>query len=179
MARLSRFARPTCSRRKLSWGSGPSAADVAISTSDTNTLWTLGSLLAVDSESTIVRTHGIASLFLRSATAQGDGYLGAIGIGITTIQAFTTGGATSCPDPQQDPNWDGWLFHQFFDLRAITATLADGVNANAVVAKVMIDSKAKRILNDDMVIFGAISGTESGTAVLELQARTRILLMLP
>ena len=65
---------------------------------------------------TIVRTYGLLSLMLRSATAIGDGFTGAFGIGKATAAAFTAGIA-SLPTPLMEVDWDGWLVHQFFDVR--------------------------------------------------------------
>ena len=84
-------------------------------------------------------------MHLLTAAAAGDGFFGAVGIGIVTNQAFVAG-VTSMPEPFDEVNWDGWMWHFFFDIRSVTATIGDGVNAASVSQLLTIDSKAMRKL---------------------------------
>ena len=168
--------RKTSVRRKTSWAFGPNDVDTAVTTSQT-TLWTTSVSLGVP-EVTIIRIRGMANFYLTSATAVGDGFAGALGIGLVTDEAITAGVA-SVPTPISDDDWDGWMFHTFFDSRAVTATIADGVNAAAAVVRIPIDSKAMRIWNDSLRFFGVWQFVESGTAVGEATAQTRALVKLP
>ena len=68
--------------------------------------------------------------------------------------------------------------HHYFDVRAITATEADGSNAFATVQKIVIDSKAMRKFGSEQILFGSLDVTETGTSVMRLQAETRVLLKL-
>ena len=126
---------------------------------------------------TVIRMRGHASIYLQSADAVGAGFQGAVGIGIATSAAVAAGVA-SVPTPIDEEDWDGWMFHTFFDIRAITATIADGVNAFAAVARIPIDSKAMRKFDEDMTMFGVWQVVESPNAVAEAQANVRLLTML-
>jgi len=164
-------------RRKTAWGVGPEAVDVSGSASG-HTLWTNGVSLNNEEQATITRIHGVGQIVLLTAAAAGDGYFGAMGFGIVTAEALA-GGVTTVPSALVDANWDGWMWHQFLDIRAVTATIADGVNAMSATLRFQIESKAQRILRSDDVLFGSIDMVESGTATWELQADTRMLLILP
>ena len=75
-----------------------------------------------------------------------------------------------------DLEWEGWLWHQFFDIRAVTATIADGVNAAAASQYFEIDSKAMRKFEDGVQLFGITEATEDVNATMEVQADTRMLI---
>ena len=82
------------------------------------------------------------------------------------------------PTPFTEADWDGWLWHEFFDVRALTATIADGVNAFSAVSRVVIDSKAMRKGWDDKVtLVGVTEVVEGGTASMELHGNTRCLVL--
>ena len=168
--------RRTSARRKTSWAFGPTDVDTSLATTQT-TLWTTFIALTVP-EVTIVRIRGMASAYLQSATAVGDGFRGAVGIALVTAEAITAGVA-SVPTPLGDDDWDGWIWHSYFDVRAVTSTIADGVNAGGAVVRIPIDSKAMRIWNDNLRLFGVWEVVESGTAVAEAVASTRVLVKLP
>ncbi len=162
----------TRSRRATTWALGPQARDGTIAATG-QAAWSAG-VVTVLGEVTLIRTRGHFRAQLNSGDAAGSGFLGAVGIGMTTQVAFTAGG-TSLPGPLDQEGWDGWLWHQYFDIRMITATIADGVNAGAVFVNIPVDSKAMRKLDEDMVFFGMIDVVESGTAVMEFQADSRML----
>ena len=162
-------------RRKMEWDLGPEARDVSIAATG-SVLWTTGGTPLIPGL-TAIRHRGHVDAFLRSATAIGDGFIGAHAIGIVSVAAFTAGVA-SCPTPITEISWD-WIWHQFFDVRIITGTIADGVNAANVSSRIDIDSKAMRKFGLDEVLFGVTEVVESGTADMEIQADVRSLFKLP
>ncbi len=173
-SRGSRF-RPTA-RRSTSWSIGVAEVDGGFTTSAAS-LWSATAVPTVEGL-TIIRTRGLVRSILASASAVGDGFFGAHGIGIVTDEAIAAG-VSAVPSPLSDEDWEGWLWHAYFDVRAVTATIADGVNAAGYSMVQEIDSKAMRKLPSGMTLFGITEVTESGTAVLEVQAQTRTLLKNP
>ena len=175
MAQRSRFRGPSPGRRRsVTWGGGPNAASLAIS-STSKQVWTNGVVLALDSEATLVRIRGMVHVHLLTASAVGDGFIGAVGLGIVTSEAFAIG-VTAIPSPLGENDWDGWMWHSFFDVRAITATIADGANAMAIDQHIELDSKAMRKFSSNQVLAGVVGVSESGAATMELNAQCRILL---
>ena len=170
MARRNAFLPRSQTRRSTDWGVGPAARDSSISATG-SVIWTTGTQSTIG-PLTLVRTRGVIGMTLTQATAAADGFFGAIGLGIVTDQAFTAGGA-SMPNPLSDADWDGWWWHTFFDLRATTATIADGTNLSHL--NIEIDSKAMRKFDQNELLFGAVGGIESGSASIEFHADTRIL----
>ena len=169
---------PQASRkRKTAWGVGPQEVDRTL-TSSTSVLWSAGIVLSSAApEATIVRIRGIMTATLEVVGAIGDGFFGAIGMGLVTSAAFAAG-VGSVPTPITEEDWDGWMFHSYFDVRAVTATIADGVNAVGVVARIPIDTKAMRIFREEMTLVGVTEVVESGAANVEMQGQTRVLLKL-
>jgi len=176
MARQRGFPLRNRSRRSVGWALGPEASDGTTAATG-KVLWTTGVVLSSVVKATIVRIRGQFAAYMNSASVAGSGFKGAVGIGITTTAAFTIG-ATAIPGPLTELDWDGWMYHRIFDVRTITATLADGVNAVGVVDRFEIDSKAMRKFDEDMTLFGMIEVTEQTSAQLEFQADTRLLLKL-
>jgi len=160
-------------RRQTSWGVGCSSSDQFITASDL-TLWTLGSALTTETKVTIVRIRGFVNLTLEAVAALGDGFTGAVGIGVASSAAFTAGVA-AIPTPLTEIGWPGWIWHQLFGIRAVTATIADGANAQGAVLRMEIDSKAMRKFGTDQILYGCIEVVEQGTATIEMHARTRVL----
>ena len=173
MAHARGFRPRTQSRRQTAWGAGPNAESQSLSATQ-SLIWTNGSVLALEQEVTIVRVRGYCNIILEATAAIGDGFSGAIGIGLVSSAAFAAGVA-SVPTPITEVDWSGWLYHKFFDLRSITATIADGVNSVACVQQFDIDSKAMRKQGSSMTLMGVVEVSESGTATAELNADTRIL----
>jgi len=148
-----------------------------IISSSGSTIWTSGVALVSEPQATIVRIRGLVTFTLQAASGIGDGFQGALGFGVMTTAAFTAGVA-SIPTPVTEAEWDGWMFHQFFDVRAVTATIADGSNAVGNVFRMPIDTKAMRIIGDSQTLVPVIEVVESGTASMEMQGETRLLLKL-
>ena len=85
-------------------------------------------------------------------------------------------GAASIPGPIADGDNDGWFWHRFLFIQAVTATIADGVNASCASVEYEIDSKAMRKWDvGAQSIVGVIEVTELGTASMEHNANTRML----
>ena len=175
-ARGGRFQRTSGVRRETAWTIGPQEVDGSHSSTSTS-LWSGTVVPAIDGL-TIIRIRGFVRALLQTATAAGDGFFGAFGIGIATDAAIAVG-VTAVPTPLTEEQWDGWLWHSYFDVRSVTATIADGVNAAGATVAFEIDSKAMRKFPTNMTLYGATEVVESGTALVELQGQTRMLVKLP
>jgi len=165
-------------RRKSFWGVGPNAVNMTRTAAGPQ-VWTQGTTLASGTQGTITRIHGQFLSFLSATSVANGGYDCAVGFGIVSAEAFAAGVA-SMPSAATDSDWDGWMFHKFYELRSNNATLADGVNAAAATFRFDIDVKAQRILRSDDVLFGSWDSLgEVGTATAFLQSDTRVLVLLP
>ncbi len=173
MAHFARNQRQSPRRSKI-WNDGPLTTVLTITGSATAS-WTLGQTAL--GGVTIARIHGVIDLILTATAASSNGFIGAVGLGIVTTDAFLAGGA-SLPDPLGDQAWGGWLYHQHFDVRSITATLADGVNASSCHQRIEIDTKAMRKMKPNETLMGRIETTETGTATMLAFANTRMLVLL-
>ena len=119
-------------------------------------------------------------MHLTSAAAALDGFAGAFGIGVITAAAFTAG-VGSVPTPITEIGWDGWLYHQFIDLRApglidgSAAVDVDIMLSTTAAVRIPVDSKAMRKIGIDEVTFGVLEVIEVGTAALSWRFNSRIL----
>ena len=163
-------------KRTMTWGLGPDIADGSASANGTQ-LWTSSVVLVAEAEVTLVRMRGFFHVTLNTADAIGAGFFGAVGLGLVTTRAVVAG-AGSIPRPIQEADWDGWIYHRYWDVRAITATIADGVNAASASIGFEIDSKAMRKWSANESLVGVFEVIESANATCELQAETRLLLKL-
>ncbi len=166
--RVNRFQ--TRTRRKTQWGQGPSAADVSIS-SNAAALWSVTSV--VTSKATITRVRGLCEFMLNTADTIGAGFFGAVGLILVSDEAAAAG-VNSVPSPLSQLD-AGWLWHSFYSVRTVTATIGDGVNSSSVYLRISIDNKAMRIQAPNQTLVGVIDQTESTNAVMEFHANTRIL----
>ena len=175
MARSSRFQRQTRGPKRFSvWGQGPSEAGGTI-TAPGVLLWDTGATLGQDSAATVIRTRGLVTASLIGpATSDGDGYRGAHGIGIASTDAFLAG---AVPSPLDDPEWPGWFWFSHFNVKDLDVSDA-GAGAVSRSDRMVIDSKAMRILKAGQTLFGKSEFVENGAAVLEIEADCRILLKL-
>ncbi len=174
MARRGRFSRQgltTSPRHRPAWSGGPEGL-LALSGSG-NSIFAIGAQSLLD-EVTIIRTRGIFNVQLNTFAGINEGFVGAAGICVVSENAFAAG-VGSIPTPVTDEAWDGWLWFQFFSIKAITATVADGSNAVAIQEKFVIDSKAMRRTHITDVEVVVIEVTEVGTAVMAAQLVTRSL----
>ncbi len=177
-SRRSRSAFPRSQRRKTFWDDGP-LTTIGGQTSVTveKVPWATGAILATESMVTLVRTRGEILIQLDLATAAGDGFAGALGIGIVSGDAAVVG-ATAMPGPFSDADWPGWLWHQYFHLRGVASqSQGQDVARNSMAdLRIQIDSKAQRIIKSNETVFGMLeTASETGTAGLFFVAQTRIL----
>ena len=155
-------------RRTTDWGLGPQNLGTTISASGKQ-LWSFSTASAQNL--TVVRTRGWISYYLRSADVATAGFRGASGIYLMTEDAFAVG-VTAALDPLEDSNSDMWLWHFFFDLRAITGTLPD--LGSAAVVRQEIDSKAMRKgFDPERVMVGVTGVVETVSASMSAFADTR------
>jgi len=161
-------------RRRTEWFQG--VGDTGVTTFTGSGVSILGSgIITTFGEETLARTRGLLDVQLTSSTSAGDGYFGAVGIGIGTSAAFAVG-AGSLPSPITELGWDGWLWHQFISVHEDSA---DGQGGGAAHQRVEVDSKAMRKLNTDETFFAMAEVVEIGTAVMTIFFDTRFLATLP
>lgn len=162
------------SRRSRLWNQGPGGQTITSFASSTTSVLGLGqtSLGGV----TIARVRGNLELVLTAAAAAGDGFHVGFGIGISTADAFSVGGVTSLPNPLDDMDWGGWIYHTILDIHNVTATIADG--SNVPVVRHVVDSKAMRKMKPNETIWGSMQVIEDGTSGLEVSFDSRMLVLL-
>jgi len=105
-----------------------------------------------------------------------DGFHGALGIGIVTDDAFAIG-VTAVPDPIDDMEWDGWLYHRFWDIHSRGTFSNDDGHINAVSFEV--DSKAMRKMTEGDTLFAIVQVVEAATATGSIWFDSRALFKLP
>ena len=160
-------------RRAVQWNQGPGSEATSGFTSSQLDILGAG-VVAVDEKFTIVRMRGELTMALQTVSAVDEGYHLTYGIGIVSADAFAVG-ASAVPNPQDDPEWP-WMFHGFTAMISPSATLSD--IGSAAVVRVPVDVKAMRILNPNETVFMAIDALEVGTAVLNVQFDSRMLIKL-
>ena len=169
MARRSGFTHRSRSYRPSpDWGAGVgSSSPVQVSTSSNGFLG--AAVVPTIGEITLRRTRGLFVANLISATSAGDGFFGAVGIGLVTAAAFAAG-ISSVPTPITEAGWDGWVWHSFIEVHKGRAD--QGAMESQ---RIEIDSKAMRKFDQDMVLFAAFEVTEIATAVADLFLDSRML----
>ena len=178
MARRREFTRGRSTRRGVGWEEGPGGHAVTQLTNTGSTILNAGAQALVD-DITLMRTRGNAHVFLNgAATGAGAGYHGALGIGIVTAEAFAIG-MTAMPVPITNLDWDGWLFHTFFDVHVNSSMPADPITSPAASVRLDVDSKAMRKLTSGDTIYAAVQVEESGTAVVDIYFESRMLIKAP
>ena len=171
-------------RRRTSWQAGSGQAAGTAVTGSGSQILNLGIEFLSDGL-TLVRTRGELVMFLTAATAIGDGYNGAFGIGVAQEPAFTAG-VGSLPTPITEIDWEGWLFHTMFHVNAAgpivqsaVAIATDGIAATSAALRMSVDSKAMRKVSTNDTLFAVIEVVETGTAVMNVQWNSRHLIKLP
>jgi len=164
-----RFARQPA--RRPGWSVGPGGV---ISQTASGTSLFGATAVAAEDDVTVIRTRGELTLFLSAATAALDGFEGAVGICKVTENAAGVG-VTAVPSPVADIAWDGWLWYQFFSVKAMVATFSTALQGASVFARYVVDSKAMRKLNNTDNVVAVLEATEIGTAVLNARLDTRLL----
>ena len=165
------------SRRSTSWGVGVGGSLPSVFVASSTAI--LGSGVVIEEDgSTIVRIRGSLQAFLSVQDAAGSGYHCALGICLVNDDAFGIG-VTAIPDPVDDVSFDGWIYHRFFDVHAVTATEADGSNAVAAAVQFEVDSKAMRKWDDFMTLVAVLQVVENGAATLQVFFDSRMLVKNP
>ena len=179
--RGSRLARAP--RRLTSWQVGPGETGARAFTGDATNFF--GAISAATEDGlTVVRLRGECLLMLKTADAATAGFTGAIGVGTASVDA-TTVGISAVPNPIDDEDWDGWLWHRYFSLASGAAIAAgvssddDIVNAVSAVLRIEVDSKAMRKLPENMAVYAAIQVVEAGAATMSGWFNSRLLVKLP
>ena len=150
--------------------------EAQITTTNTAVILGNGQANADNDGLTVIRLRGFFELVLEAASNAGDGFDGALGIGIVSTPAFTIG-VTAVPTPLVDIEWEGWMYHQFFSLHSPVALQASTAAANFL--RMEIDSKAMRKFDSAETIFAAVDVLEHGTSSISVRLGTRLLLKLP
>ena len=180
MAHPSRRSRGFARARRpaKTWNIGPGGDDIPtldVLTFSSSTTMILGAGITPTVDPlTILRTRGFLNFNLRAASAQGDGYNWAAGIGIVSADAFAVG-VTATPNPFDDASWSGWLWHAMGGFHTSIGALAIG-DPSVNQVSVEIDSKAMRKLKLNEIAFLAIQAGETGTSVMHVAGATRMLL---
>jgi len=165
------------SRRLMSWGVGPGSQVLTQLTASGSSILGSGAVLATEDRSTVIRIRGYFQAYLSLITTLNDGYHAALGIGIASGDAFGIG-QTALPNPLDDVDWPGWMYHRFFDVHGVTAGEADGINAGIATTGFEVDTKAMRKWGSNEVLFASVQVVEAGTATINMFFDTRILLKL-
>ena len=176
MPRRSRGYGQGQARRLTSWLVGPGSSVVTAFSSSSTSILGSGALATVDGL-TVVRLRGSILAVLNSATAAGDGFHCALGVGVCTADAFAVG-VTALPAPIDEVDWDGWMYHRFFDVNVGDKTAGD-VNWNSATFREEVDSKAMRKLPENMVLFASLQAVEDTTASMLVYFDSRVLVKLP
>ena len=147
-------------RRLTSWEEGPGGV-AATAFSSTGSLF-LGSAVApLTAGLTIVRIRGRFTIFLGLVTAAGDGFQGAMGIGIATTAAVTAG-IGSIPTPISEQGDETWLYWTPISVHgAVVSSTALGEESKM---DIVVDTKAMRKFDQGMSIYAALEMTEIGTS---------------
>jgi len=158
-------------KRRMSWFNGPGGTAVTQLTATGSSL--MGSTVtpaAGQEDGTIVRTRGLFDAFIeQTPAADGDGYFGAVGIGVASLAAVSAG-IGSLPTPITEISWDGWLWHSFFSVHVPDIAFAP---SSASQQRIEIDSKAMRKFETLMSVYMAVEIVETGGAILNLRGFTR------
>jgi len=133
----------------------------------------LGSaIVPLGNEVTIMRTRGILDVLLKGVGgSDGDGYFGAVGIGVVPETAFAAG-ITAIPAPLTQLDWDGWLWHQFFSVHDSDITRDP---SPSVHFRTEVDSKAMRKLDRAQTLVAVTEVVEIGVAEVDIFFETRCL----
>jgi len=160
-------------RRRTEWFQGVGGTAIT-SVASSSAGFLGGGVVTTFGEETLVRTRGILDLTMIAVTSPGDGFFGAVGIGLATSAAVAAGIA-SVPTPITESGWDGWLWHSFVSVHGGITLIANESSHQ----RVEIDSKAMRKVQDDMTLFAAFEVVEIGSAVMSVFLDTRMLSKLP
>ena len=173
-----RGSAPARSKRELFWALGPGGDDIATMDAVSFTASAtaiLGSGVSPTSRFTIIRIHGYLQLALTAADAALSGFNWAFGLGIVTSDAFAVG-VTAVPNPFDDADWPGWMWHQQGSLISLTGTIGSSQDA---IQGMPIDVKSSRKLRLNEIVFASLQVGEIGTATMQARFGSRMLSKLP
>jgi len=171
MANRSFRGRGVSVKRKAAWDTFNFGRVNALM-ADGTALFSLG-FAALLEGTTIVRLRG--ELLISSTLTSGDSAEYALGIGITSAEAFAVG-VTALPSPITDGFWPGWFVHQWCSVGSISSsTTQDTQNA-----RFELDSKAMRKFVRGQVCFAVVEmDNEQTTGVsADLQCNARVMVKL-
>jgi len=175
MARGNQYFRgrpPRSSGVARDWDNGPGGTGLTQLTATGSAFLGTG-FSPTGSELTIMRTRGLCEVHLEATGASdGDGFFGAVGIGVCPLISFQQGIA-SVPTPITELSWDGWLYHQFISVHQPDITFG---GSGAAYQRFDIDSKAKRKHDNQEVVYAVVEVVEIGTATLNVFFNTRQLI---
>ena len=171
-SRFSPRGRTVTPRRATAWELGPEG-NLQASVSSV-ALFPTG-LQAITDGIIIVRIRGEILGFLSSGSVALDGYAVSVGMCIVSENAFNAGVA-SIPDPTVDGDWEGWMYHRQFFLKASSA---GGFQTRAGAERFEIDNKAMRKFKRIDVMVAVAQMQEVGTSIVNLNLATRVLVKLP
>ncbi len=184
MARVRRsFVRGA--RRKTAWSLGPASGATRGSTqsvvASSNIIMIVGVTPSVEGL-THVRLRGELLMGLVLATASGDGFFGAFGVGIIPggERGFSGVGVSALPIPVTNSDDETWIYHRFFAITAgfPFATGADPGGNRTADLRIEIDSKAMRKLSVGDITYAALEVNELGTAGMDINFNSRSLVKL-
>jgi len=173
-----RFAprRGHSNRRRTNW-SAFFRHQFAFSGLSNKLLATVGFTTTVET-STLGRTRGTFAAQLVAPTPVGEGYAGAVGIGKVQIEAFNAGVA-AVPGPLLDVDWDGWLYHQFFEITA--GEPLSGAGSSLDSQRETIDVKAMRKIDasEIFILVLEVDGSAGAPGVGNVTVQARALELFP
>ena len=151
MARQRGFRGPRQSARLTQWTGPALQGYVAVATTGA----TLISSFTPAEPITVMRTRGWVGIRPESEAADLE-IVGAIGVGIVSVEAFTAGIA-SMPEPFADADWGGWYVWRSF---AYDIRFSDATGVNMIDWGFEIDSKAMRKMspNETIVVIAESQG---------------------
>ncbi len=160
-------------RRLTAWGDGPGGTTSTQVNSSATRILGSGVALTTEDRVTLVRLRGHLVANVASATAAGDGVVGAFGIALVTSDAFAVG-VSAVPDPLTEAEFQ-WLYYTKVSWRvpAPSADIRDGYDRTIV-----IDNKAMRKWRDGMTMVGILETVLIGTADVRVDFDTRLLVKL-
>jgi len=163
-------------RRKSSWTVGPGdSTPLHFDSSDENAF---SGLNIIADGLTLVRTRGSFSAYLTAATATSDGFHGAFGYWHCFL-AGLFGRNFVASASARSVNWDGWLYHRFFDCHLGDSIGGGGSNQAPGAVQFEVDSKAMRKVSVNEVFVAVVQVSETPTAEIDVFFDSRMLFKLP
>jgi len=163
-------------RRRTDWSEGTGGTAGLGLTGAATTSFVGSALVPTVLGATIVRIRGQFDFMLTLATAAGDGFQGAVGIGIASTAAVTAGIA-SVPTPITEQGAESWLWWHVFSVHNPVVS-SSGITRSGF-QRIEVDSKAMRKFEDAAVtLYAAIEIVETGTATMTVRHDSRVLAML-